>query len=469
MGNGAISFANRQGSGDQELAGAPPLAINVLVDGAGAVRRRPGISAWDGAPTTIASAFQVDGMRDFEGELYYVNSNRQIRKVTPSTATDTNLSTGGVSSYLEGSSTPFFAETPYRLVIVGGASPSQVTSGATVATLLGGSPPDSTQVVSLASRIFTDDNTNSTTIGHIRFSGIGLLSEESFDALDYVTAEADPDDIVALRGNSNEAFAFGVKTLQVFSPDPIAVLASGRAQPIGCASVRSVIQVDEQFAWLDDQRRFVLSDGRGYQEISGPIAATLDRIDTVTDCYGFRVNNDQFDCLTWVFPSDGRSFCWEKTSGGWSQWNGWTSGVGHSLLPVKSHHYWSEQGAHLVGLETGQIAQFDTAANTDLGGTIKAEVWTGFENRGTDAYKHCEAVRLALKRGQSSTGGTVLLSWRDDQGAFCDPLRISLGTSGDYVTVVEKRSLGRYRRRQWKLEMTDAVELVVAGVEEVYS
>ena len=146
-----------------------------------------------------------------------------------------------------------------------------------------------------------------------------------------------------------------------------------------------------------------------------------------------------------------------------------STNVGHSLLAVKSHFYWAEENVHLVGLGTGQIAKWDAATHTDLGTTIKAEVVTGFINHDTDATKLCQGVHFVFKRGQSSTAPTVLLSWRDNLGAFCQPVRISLGTTGDYVQNVEVRGLGTYRSRQWKLEMTDAADLTLARATELYS
>jgi hypothetical protein len=464
-----IIFGNVQESGDQELAGASPLAVNVLVDGKGAVRRRPGVSAWSGFPTTIPQSSSISGIGSFGADVYWVNALRRIYKLVTGTATATAMTDGTTNTFLDGTARPVFAETPYRLVIAGGEALQRVNTGATVSARLGGSPPNCTSVAALAARLFINDDTSASTTGNIRYSGVGDSGNESWDALDYANAEARPDDVVVLRENANELFAFGETTLQVFAPDPIGVIAPGRARNIGCSAGHSVVLMDESFAWFDDQARFVVSDGRSDQEISAPIAGALDGIATVSDCYGFRVNLDQFDALVWMFPTDGRTFAWQK-GGGWSQWHSFHGdGRGHAPLGITAHYYFARERVHLVGLSTGQIAKLDAAANTDLGTTIKAEVVTGFDSRGTDEYKHCEAVRLTFKRGQSATAPVVRLSWRDDLGAFGHPLTISLGATGDYIATVERRSLGRYRRRQWKLEMSDAADLVLAGVRETFS
>ena len=463
MGTAQLFFGNDQRSGDQQLAVASPLAVNVLVDGAGAVRRRPGISTWSGFPTTIPEASQVDGITSFEDEIYFVTASRRIYKVS-SAGVATDLSTLGTESFLAGAERPVFAETAFRLVIAGGEEPAKVDSAGTYAERLGGDPPWSTYAAPLASRVFTNDLTDSSTLGRIRASRTGNAGNETFDALDFVASEARPDSTVALRENSNELFAFGSTTLQVWSPDPNTILATSRALNRGCAAPYSVIFDDEMFAWMTERKTFIRSDGRSVEELSGAIDGTIGSLTAFSDGWGFRWDDDQFDALVWVFPSDGRSFTYQRGAG-WGQWHGWTQGAGHTVLPIKSHYYWPLMDLHLVGLATGQIAKFDVTATTDLGATIKAEVLTGFDNGGTDAVKSADCLRLTFKRGQASTDAHVMLSWRDNLGAFCRPLRISLGTTGDTMPVVERRTLGTYRTRQWKLEFDGARDYVLARSE----
>jgi hypothetical protein len=467
MPSGGLFFGNDQQSGDQQLAGASPLAINVVADGVGAVRRRPGISAWDGFPDGMPTN-AVEGLYDFEDALYVVYDDRRIYRIADGVAT--NLSTGGGPSYLAGSGRPVFAETAFRLVIAGGSEPEKVDSGESVAERLGGSPPDSTHIVALASRLASNDLTDASTDDRIRYSATGSAGNETWDALGFVTAEARPDGIVSLHAGTNQLYAFGGRTLQVFTPDASTIFAPLSTLQRGCAAPHGVIQVDDDFVWLTEKRVFVQSDGRSLTELSLPISATLDDMTTVSDAYGFRWSADQFDCLAWLFPTDGRTFV-NQNGGGWAQWHGWTHGAGHTPFPITAFHYWHDQNLHLVGQADGTIAKLDSSAPTDLGGTIKAETRTGFINRDTDAHKHCQAVRFTFKRGHATgtTEPVVLLSWRDTLGDFCPPLRLSLGTTGDHVFTVERRSLGTYRSRQWRLEFTEAVDFVLARAEEIFS
>lgn len=467
-----MGFGNAQASGDSILAGASPLAVNVLVDGKGAVRRRPGISAWSGFPAAPPDMFQVDGIVAYQGSVFWVNSARRIYRVDPATTTTYNMSAGGVTTYLEGTGRPVFADTAFRLVIAGGAAPQKVDSGAASSDRLGGNPPDSTQMIALNSRLFCDDLTDTTAIGRIRASGLGDAGNESWDALDFVRADARTDGIAALRENGNEVYVWGDVSTQVFIPDATSILAPGRAVQRGMAAAHSVVRNDENFAWLTELGSFVDSDGaRAQSVISTSIAKTIEEIVTAghaADCWGFRLNMDQFDCLVWVFPSDGRAFCVQQ-GGGWSQWHGW-SGGSLAPLPITAHHLHTDTKTHLVGTASGQIAKFDATAGTDLGATIKAHVRTGFQDRGTHKPKHCAEASFTFLRGQATgTEPEVALSWRDDLGGFCAPIRIGLGTTGDNVFTVRLNSLGVYRAREWQMEFTDASDFVLASAEETFT
>lgn len=464
-----IFFGNDQRSGDQQLAGASPLAMNVITDAAGAVRRRPGIVAWSDFPGAL-EASPIIGMHVFQGDIYCVNANRRILKLDATAGTLTDLSAVGGVTALAGTGRPVFALTPWRLVIAGGGVPEKVEPGATAAARLGGSPPTADHVCTLNQRLVSDDQTDADSTSQIRFSYTGDAGNEDWDPLNFTTAEARPDPIVSLRENGNELFAFGSTSLQVYSPDPTFIFSPGRAQNRGCAAGHSVIVADEQLAWLTNRREFVSGDGRAVTVISDAIAGTLDAVGTVSDCYGFRWSADQFDVLCWQFATDGRTFA-AQNGGGWAQWHGWIEGQGHSVLPITSHYYWEEHNLHLVGQADGTIALLDSAAGTDLGQTIKAEVISGFINRETDVYKQCESIRLTFKRGHATGAAEpqVLLSWRDSLGAFCSPIRLGLGLGGDHMFTIERRSLGMYRARQWKIEFTDAVDFVLARAEETYS
>lgn len=459
-----IDFAPHLESGESALAGGQVAAYNVLVDGKGAIRRRPGIAPYSFAPSTaIDGTNAINGITSYGDKLFVTTTGQNIFAVSLGSAL--NLSTSGYNSQLAAAGRPSFSlwRAPFIAIAAGQAAPQKVDPLTLASSRLGGSPPICTSIVTLSQRLIVDEGTSTATRGAFRYSDAGY--PETWDALRRADTEADPDDIVMLKANLNELFAFCKRTVQVFTPDPNVIFSPNRSRRLGCIAPYSVVEFDEQFLWLEPKIRFVMSDGRNYQDVSEPISATLAGLTSLSDCFGYRVPIEQFDFLVETFPTDGKTFVFQPESG-WSQWSKWTDGIGHTLFPVNAHYYWDERGINVVGLNDGRIAQLSMTATTDIDGTeIKAEVTTGYDDRGTSSMKTCNRVTLEIVRGFATTGN-ISLSWRDDGGSWNTQTR-SLG--GDHQQFIHFYSLGTYRTRQWKIEMTDAVDFTLARAIESFS
>lgn len=465
----AVNFGNQQ-SADEPLAGASPLAVNVLVDGHGAVRRRPGLVAYGEAPAGAVDANGITGLYlTTQGQLLAVGggANRKVYRLAGGAATEI---TSAASGYLAGDTRPTWAENAQYVFLAGGHMPRKIFKNSLAFSTLGEAPRCS-HILQHASRLLANDLSGPTTRDFVQYSSTGLTGIETWvtGAARFFSAEARADAIVAVVENSVEVFVFGETTLQVFASDPASVYSPSRTKNIGCIAPFSIVRVEESFFWLDAKKRLVISDGREMQVISTPIAATLAGIETVSDCYGFHVVTDQFDCLAWTFPTDGRTFAWAR-GGGWSQWHGWADN-NYAVLPIGAHLMRVDTAENIVGLTDGRVVKLSPAVTTDMGTPIVAEVRTGFLSRETDLRKHCVALRLAFRRGEtaSSTAPVALLSWRDDLGEWTPAIEISLGAAGDFNPVVELRSLGTYRRRQWRLVFSSNEPVVLAGATEEYN
>lgn len=467
-----LQFAAQQASGLEPLAGAPALAVNAITDMSGATRSRPGISTWNGFPATIpdlgGSTTAVVAMAVYADQLVYVTEDRNLW-VCDGAGTVTALSDNSAATKVDGTLRPQLLSLRTKVVAVGGGAP-QATDLVGLSFRLGGSPPNMTSIVGIATRLVGSVNDTS---GTYRWSGLGDTGHTTWDALNFNEAEAKPDFLQALGTNTNELFAFGTETLQVYGPDPSIGFAAGRALNVGLLAPYSLIPVDDQFAFIERERRFVLTDGRSFTEnsvISKPIEATIRNMATVEDAWGFRMRVDRWDAPVWMLPSEGKGLLWNRRSMTWAEWRGFDD-HGYSAPTITSALHWPEANLFLVGLSTGQIARLDATAYTDLGRIIKVELQTGFVDHGTDNNKLCIAVNFVFRRGmtaQSSSAPLVQISYRDDLGAYSTPTLFSLGVAGDYEATLEMRSEGTYRRRQWKLEYTSDAELSFVGAREEY-
>lgn len=470
-----VPLGGDQASGGSALAGAAPIAMNVVIDSSKAVRMRPGIEEIADLSDQFSSFgdLSIDGLvQSVLGGIFMVAGDESTgsRYVFRANNDGTSLDTTVVdaTSQVLGSERPIFAETEALIVIAAGGLPQKIAKPTgTASSRLGGTPPSCTHVIANASRLLAN---NTASLNRINYSdqaaGSSITGHETWNG--FFSADARPDTIVALHENANEVFAFGLTTVQIFSTDSVTTYAPVTTRDRGCIAPYSIAKWEQGFIWLDDRRRFVASDGRNFEDIGKPIKGSLDDMSIVSDAFGYHAVTRNADCYVWTFPTDGRTFVYQAGGAGWSQWAGWDDATAAwSTFPVTAHFQRSDDGDNLVGTADGKLGRLTHSATTDLGSRINAYVQTGFLDRGTSNRKWCKRVTLTIRRGHSANG-RFLLSWRDNEGAWEPDHVIELGPIGDYNFTYELRSLGTYRKRQWRFTFSDAADLVLADVSETF-
>lgn len=465
-----IDFASGQNSSNEALGGAIPRMMNVLVDGVGAIHVRPGISAWSafGAAPSRDASTSVDGISVWNGYPVYVTSDRRLHAQLASNY-GVDISDATAATQLDGGSRPVLLPMRTRVIVAGGGV-LQKWEGGALSVRLGGGPPPATHVATVAQRLFVNPVGLS---GQIAWSGIGDVGNEDWSSIasGFYTADSASDPLPAIAANTNEIIALGTASTETLDPsigaDNLFTLLKARAWTQGSLAPYSVAQNDETFAFLDALKRIQLSNGRSYTPISDPgLTADLENLSVVTDCWGFRMKIDSWDLLGWRFPTAGRTFVYNTSAKTWTEWGGFAGG-GQVDWIAKSLYRWNEQKLNLVGLGDGTIAKMDSAATADMGAPIVAEVVSGFSDDGTDNQKMHLYTRFKFKRGLGAFGAALgpvcQLFWRDGTGAWEGPESLDLGAPDDTDPVLEVRSLGVYRTRQWRLRMSDSVPLTFMG------
>jgi hypothetical protein len=344
-------------------------------------------------------------------------------------------------------------------------------------SFLGGCPPFASHVLTNSSRILANDTQLDQT--KVRYSDIsqGIVDfsgHESWDpspgAAGFFTAEARSDYIVAVVENTNDIFCLGTTSLQLFSPDGSTTFAPSITRESGCLAPYGVTKVDDKYLSLDHRTRVVSSDGRQWEDIGGAVQKTLDALTTPEDAYAYRFEDSFADCIVFRFEADSETLVAQQGIG-WGRWAVYSAATdAFTMFPVLCHHLRSDGGLNVVGLEDGTIRTLSLDNETDLGEPIVAHVSTGFLDRTSDNRKQSIAVHLTFKRTSAlSDGVSCYLEYRDDLSSEWTVIEIDLGVEdGDLNPVVTLRSLGIYRRRQWRFRFADTAGLFLVKATETF-
>lgn len=523
-----IPFGNTLETSSEEISGATPEAYNIIADARGVIRKRPGIAAYTGvAPATSIDAAGVLGLYLTQDQVAHTTGTDQVSGTHPgvlyAVGATINAAGGGhnrgrnvyrivggvatlvgtgvadedrLSTPLAVSTTrfprPVFAETEALLVIAGGAEIGKIdirseTFSAPNFTnpnpdyhemsFLGGCPPLASHVFTNSSRVCANDTQLDRT--KVRFSDIsqGIVDFSGHEtwapspgAAGFFTAEARSDSIVACAENTNDIFTFGTTSLQLFAPDSSTTFAPSITREAGCLAAYSPVKVDDKYQWLDHLTRWVGSDGRQWEVLSGPVQATLDALGNPEEAYAYRFSESFADCIVIRFETDEETLVLQPGVG-WARWalHDTTTDT-FTMFPVLSHLLRQDGGLNVVGLEDGTICTLSLDHETDLGDAIVAYVSTGFLDRGSDNLKQSVAVRLTFKRTASlSAGVSCFLEYRDSLADEWTVLEIDLGVDdGDLNPQVTFRSLGVYRRRQWRFRFADSAGLFLVRAAEEF-
>lgn len=461
------------GSGDQsdELAGTAGELINALVVGApgGAprpIRSRPGIRTWSRMSGGSSAVAPIVAMEIVNDHLIFISDDgagtRDVFDLTP-----TNfqlLLSGAPDGRIDGTGPVTLALGHDMLIATGGGAPQKIGPG--VSVRLGGSPPIASFATFIAQYLVL---VRPDTSGVFFYSEPGVGGVESWDtSLNFAEAEARPDKIVTCTSTSRELYILGETTSQLFLPDENFVFAPSSVLETGCLAARSVIADENTVYWMDTRKRFIVSDLRGFQDLTNSgVMKAIDEMTVVSDIWGFRCKIGRHDLRVWSCPTAGKTFCFDVISQTWSEWRRWDEDRWLPWAPT-SYLWIPSSQTHVVGMPDGTIMELTLDAHTDAGDEICWEAVTGL--RGGVGKRHCVEAQFPMRRGSAaSASSTVDVSWRDDFGDFLPKVRLSLGLPGNYDSVGIVCPAGEpYRKRQWKLSGSAAEAFFIGPGKELF-
>lgn len=310
-----------------------------------------------------------------------------------------------------------------------------------------------------------------------------LLSGTDVDALDFASAEGDPDNIVGLIVDHREIWVFGTKTVEVWydaggTDFPLARI-QGAFNEIGCAAPFSIAKMDNGLFWLgaDARGTGIVYRANGYKgdRISNHgMEWQIQQYSDISDAVAYTYQQDGHAFYVLSFPSANVTWVYDVATNAWHERAGWDAG---RFTRHRSSCQMFFNNETIVGdYENGNIYAFDHdvyADDTEIQRWLRS--WRALptgKNNLTSTQHHSLQIDIEAGVGLSSGQGSdpeLMLRWSDDAGhTWSSGRQIKMGKMGEYGRRVIFRRLGatdKLRDRVYELTGTDPVKIAIMGAE----
>lgn len=317
--------------------------------------------------------------------------------------------------------------------------------------------------------------------GTQRFYISALYDGTSWNALDFASAEGDPDFNVGTIVSHRELIVFGETSGEVFYNSGDADFPLTRNQSgtfdVGCAATYSIAKIRGIVCWLgkDESGHGIVYRLNGYtaepistHEVNYHIQQMSDISDAIA--FTFQIEGNYFYVIT--FPTGGQSWVYNFTTNLWHQAANFVDGI---FTRWEAQEYAFFSGKHLVcDYSEGKIYSMSLNTYTNGAETRKwLRSWqdpAGGRNRRYNRLMLHGEMGVGLVSGQGSDP-QVMLRWSDDRGkTWSNEHWQSMGAIGNHGIQVKWNRLGINRNsetcgRVWELSGTDPVKIVLTGVE----
>lgn len=327
--------------------------------------------------------------------------------------------------------------------------------------------------------VFSQNNSN-------RFFWTNLLSTET-PALNFASAEANPDRIVGLINNADDLWIFGKKVTEIwynygsngitFARRP----ASSGIVETGCASALTIQKLNNTIFWLAE-------DDRGGPMLMMANGITPTRVSTYAiEQQWMRESAGQFNRATaFTYQSGGHYFYCLNIPGQSSTWvydASVSAQLGQptwherqSFNPTSSvQQRWNAEGhayfrsVHLTGdIATGTLYAMSEASYTDNGQHIMRQRTTPHISNAMDRVFYACLTVDALTGSSTDADLTpqIQLEFSDDGGfTWSEPRFESPGLMGQYGIKVQFQRLGSARSRVFRVTVTDPLYWAISGAD----
>lgn len=299
----------------------------------------------------------------------------------------------------------------------------------------------------------------------------------NIDALSFATAEANPDNVTALKSHNKQLWIFGEESTEIWYSTgdkdlPFAPM-QGTSINAGCLQTKTIQEFGGSLAWLSNtangKAQVVITEGYQVQRISNhALEKELSSYDlTDASAYVYQENGHSFYAIN--IPKAQKTWVFDGATGLWHERAIFKDGS-FKRHPAEYHAMY--KGEHIFAHVDRLLLMGNCTGCFDILGD---EVLPQVRERTTHAVSRTKGMirhnRLTLIAQQatgmdSTTDPQVMLSWSDDDGvSWSDTRWRSLGKRGEHKKRTFWARLGASRNRAYRIRVTDAATLVITGAE----
>lgn len=305
------------------------------------------------------------------------------------------------------------------------------------------------------------------------------LNDVTFDALDIVSAEGNPDNIISIIADHRDLWLFGTRSTEVFfnsGSEQVFERVQGAFVEHGCAAVHSVAKMNNAVFWVgnDDQGNGIVYMAQGYQPQRVSTHAVELAIRGYEDissavAYTYQENGHYFYVLN--FDNAETSWVFDMATGLWHERAFLNDG---SLERHRGNYHAFCYGKHfLADYVNGKIYEQSTSYYLDgtdeiLRRRVAPHITSGLNRVFHNAFQLDMEVGVGLDGAVTVQGNDpkVMLRYSDDGGhSWSNEKWASFGKIGQRKLRAIFRRLGYSRDRVYELTVTDPVKTTFIGAE----
>jgi len=300
----------------------------------------------------------------------------------------------------------------------------------------------------------------------------------SVSALDFATAEGNPDSIVSVVTNNRNLWMMNKRTIEIYVNTGNADFPFERVQggfiENGCLAAFSVAKINGVVIWLGRDEK-----GRGI--VNAASGANHQRISTHAIEQAIKGYSDVESATAYAYQDGGHYFyvlnfaeatwCYDLSTKTWHE-RAYLNGSTLQRHRVECHAFFPYLGIHLVGdYQNGILYKFNDAKNTDNGDEIKRLRSFPHISKESKFLFH-KMLHIDMKTGVGLDGDISQLGYDpkimmrysdDDCRTWSNTREASLGKLAKNLTRVIWRRLGKSRNRVYEISMTDPVDCIISS------